>query len=47
MYVNFTHGGVHFTIRPTASFLRCVHKSILYVCVSTPALQIGSLAPFF
>ena len=47
MYVNFTHGGVYFTIRPTASFLRCVHKSILYVCVSTPALQIGSLAPFF
>ena len=25
----------------------CVHKSVLYVCVSTPALQIGSSVPFF
>ena len=27
--------------------LCCVHKSILYVRVSIPALQIGSLVPFF
>ena len=25
----------------------CVHKSIVYVCVSIPALQIGSSGPFF
>ena len=25
----------------------CVHKSILYVCVSIPSRQIGSLVPFF
>ena len=24
-----------------------VHKSILYLCVSTPSLKIGSLIPFF
>ena len=29
------------------SFPSWVHKSVLYVCVSIPALQIGSSAPFF
>ena len=29
------------------SFPCCVHKSALYVCVSGPALQIGSSVPFF
>ena len=24
----------------------CVHKSVLYVCISIPALQVGSSAPF-
>ena len=31
----------------TLSFLCCVHKSVLYVCASIPALQIHSLVPFF
>ena len=35
------------SISPTLSLPRCVHKSILYVCVSIPALQIGSSIPFF
>ena len=26
--------------------LLCVHRSILYICVSIPALQIGSSVPF-
>ena len=25
----------------------CVHKFVLYICVSVPALQIGSSVPFF
>ena len=25
----------------------CAHMSVLYICVSTPALQIGSSVPFF
>ena len=32
-------------VRPTLSFPYCVHKSVLYVCVSVTALQIGSSAP--
>ena len=40
-YVNAT-----LPIRPTLSLPRCV-KSILYVCVSIPSLQIGSSALFF
>ena len=31
----------------TISFPFCVQKSILLVCVSIPALQIGSSVPFF
>ena len=41
VYVNAT-----LPIRPTLSFPRCV-KSILYVCVSIPSLQIGSSVLFF
>ena len=29
------------------SFPQCVHKSVLYVCASIPALQIGSSIPIF
>ena len=32
---------------PTLSFLSCVHKSILYICVSIPVLQISLSVPFF
>ena len=40
IYVNTT-----FSIRPTLSFPRCV-KFFLYICVSIPALQIGSCGGF-
>jgi len=33
------------SIRPTLSFPHCAHKSVLYVCVSVAALQIGSSIP--
>ena len=33
------------SIHPTLSFPHCVHKSVLYVCISTAALQIGSAVP--
>ena len=29
------------------SFPPCVHKFVLYVCISIPALQTGSSVPFF
>ena len=29
------------SIHPTLFFPRCDHKSVLYVCISIPALQIG------
>ena len=32
---------------PTLSFPHCIHKSILYVFISIPALQIDSSVPFF
>ena len=32
---------------PTLSFPSCVHKSVLYVCLSTATRQIGSSVPFF
>ena len=35
-----------FSINPTLSFPYCVPKSILYICVSIPPLQIGSSVPF-
>ena len=50
----FTYGNVCFhitlSIHPTLSFLghpSHVHKSVLYVCVSTAALQIISSVPSF
>ena len=47
--IYFTHGNVRFhailSILPTLSFPDCVHESVLCVCVSTAALQIGSLVP--
>ena len=42
IYLNAT-----FSVRPTFSLPRCVHKSVLYICVSIPSLQIGSSVPFF
>ena len=42
VYVNAT-----LSIRPTLSFPSYVHKSIHYICVSIPTLQIGSSVPFF
>ena len=36
-----------FSDHPTLSFPHCVHKSILYICISSPALQTGSSVPFF
>ena len=46
----FTYDNVCFSstlsIRPILSFLHCVHRSVLYLCVSIPALQIGSSVPF-
>ena len=29
------------------SFPHCVHKFILYICISIPSLQIGTSIPFF
>ena len=58
LYSNFplasyvTHGNVYTpvllsqSIHPTLSFLCCVHKSILYICISIPTLQIGPSVPF-
>ena len=34
------------SVHPTLSFPQCIHKSILYVCVSISSLQIGSSVPF-
>ena len=52
--IHFTYGYficVYFSstlsICPTLSFTYYDLKSILYVCVSIPALQIGSSVPFF
>ncbi|CAI9178473.1 unnamed protein product [Rangifer tarandus platyrhynchus] len=35
------------SVCPTLSFPRCVRKCVLYVCVSIPALSVGSLVLFF
>ena len=32
---------------PLLLLVDCVYKSVLYVCVSIPTLQIGSSVPFF
>ena len=42
IYVNAT-----FPIRPTLSFPRHVHKSVLYICVSISFLHLGSSVPYF
>ena len=42
MYVDAT-----FSIHPTVSLPHYVHKSIHYICVSVPSLQIGSSVQFF
>ena len=39
--------GAAVSICPILCFPHCSHKSILYVCVSIAALQIGSSIPFF
>ena len=41
----FTHGGVYLSVlllsvHPTRSFPCCVHKPVLHVCISSPALKI-------
>ena len=47
----FTYGDVCFnanlSISPTLFSPRCVHKSVLYVYIFIPALQMCSSAPFF
>ena len=48
----FTHGSVCMSVLlsqfiPSSPSPHCVHKSVLYVCVSNPSLQIGSSVPFF
>ena len=37
---------VPLSIHSTLSFPCCIHITILYICVSIPALQIGSQGPF-
>ena len=46
--ISFTHGSVYVSTTLNSShplFPHCFHKSILYVCISVPALQIGSAVP--
>ena len=49
--IYFTYGNVCFhvtlSIRLTLSFPHCVHNTVLYVCISIAALQIGSSVPYF
>ena len=48
--IYFTHDSVYvndtLSICPTFSFFCCVHKPVLCLCASIPALQIGSSLPF-
>ena len=37
----------YFSISPTLSFPPCVHKSVIYICISISFLQIGSSIPFY
>ena len=41
------HISVLLSVCPILSFAFCVHKCVLYICVSLSALQIGSSVPFF
>ena len=46
----FTHSSVYMlllSVHPTLSFPLCVHKIILFTCMSIHALQIGSPVLFF
>ena len=47
--IYFTQGHYSFnttlSFQPTLSFPHCVHKSIRYICISMPALQMGSSVP--
>ena len=44
----FTYGTVHMSVLISQpSLLHCVHMSLLYVCISISALQIGSSVPSF
>ena len=49
-YLFYTWKHIYFnaplSIHPTLAFPLCVYKSLLYICVSTPALQLGSLYCF-
>ena len=49
--VYFTHGDAYvsmlLSIQPALSFPHCVHKSVVYVCVSIAALQVGSSVASF
>ena len=49
--IYFAHGSVSMSMLLSKfvplSLPCCVHKSILYICVSILALQIGSSVPFF
>ena len=36
-----------FSMRPPLSFPCCIHKPILYICVSSPSPQTGSSVPLF
>ena len=52
LFIYFIYGNIYVSLLlsqfyPTLSFPHCVHNSVLYVCVSTAALQISPSAPFF
>ena len=49
LVICFTHCSIYMSMLLilTHSFSHYVYKSMLYVCVSIPALQIGSLVAFF
>ena len=40
-------GNATLSICPTLAFSYCVHKSVLCICISIPAKQIGSSLLFF
>ena len=50
----YIHGNVHMS-NPISKFIPhslpthcpCVYKSLFYICISVPSLQIGSSVPFF
>ena len=51
-WLSMVHTGVYvyqcYSLRSShLSFPVCIHKCVLYVCISTAALQTGSSVPFF